>query len=147
MNRFLSVALAVMCCSVTVSAQNADPQGSRPTGDGATPLHWAVYQDDLKEVDRLVAAGANVRAVTREGVTPLAMACLYGNLAIVDRLLKAGADPKQRGPNGETMLMFAARNGRVDLIERLVAAGADVNALEELRGTTALMWAAEQRHP
>jgi ankyrin repeat protein len=42
--------------------------------------------------------------------------------------------------------MFAARNGRVDLINRLVAAGADVNARESLRGTTALMWAAEQRH-
>ena len=36
---------------------------------------------------------------------------------------------------------------RVDVIRRLVAAGADVNAREELRGTTALMWAAEQRHP
>jgi ankyrin repeat protein len=29
----------------------------------------------------------------------------------------------------------------------LVSAGADVNAQENLRGTTALMWAAEQRHP
>jgi ankyrin repeat protein len=122
--------------SGTVSAQN----------DGATPLHWAVYHDDLKEVDRLIATGANVRAVTREGVTPLAMASLYGSLPIVERLLKAGADARERGPNGETTLMFAARNGRVDLIKRLVAAGADVNAREELRGTTALMWAAEQRH-
>ena len=29
----------------------------------------------------------------------------------------------------------------------LVEAGADVNAKERLRGTTALMWAVEQRHP
>ena len=29
----------------------------------------------------------------------------------------------------------------------LVEAGADVNAKEPLRGTTALMWAAEQKHP
>ena len=29
----------------------------------------------------------------------------------------------------------------------LAAAGADVNAKEPLRGTTALMWAVEQRHP
>ena len=41
----------------------------------------------------------------------------------------------------------AARNGRVDVIRRFLAAGADVNARESLRGTTALMWAAEQRHP
>src|SRR6185503_7344706 len=42
---------------------------------------------------------------------------------------------------------FASRNGNPDAIKRLVGAGADVNAKEPLRGTTALMWAAEQRHP
>jgi len=127
----------VVCGSVTIAAQQ----------DGTTALHRAVYRDDVRAVDRLIAMGANVRAANREGVTPLAMACLYGNLPIVERLLEAGADAKERGSNGETMLMLAARNGRVDLITRLVAAGVDVNAREELRGTTALMWAAEQRHP
>ena len=101
--------IALVVCGAIVSAQNADPegprrvtqdprrvtqgprrvtQGPRRTGDGATPLHWAVYWDDLPAVDRLIAAGANVRVGNREGVTPLAMACLYGNLPIVDRLLK-----------------------------------------------------------
>jgi ankyrin repeat protein len=42
--------------------------------------------------------------------------------------------------------MFAARNGRVDLVTRLAAAGVDVNAREEIRGTTALMWAVSERH-
>jgi len=138
----------------TVVAQNADPQGPRRTADGprrnddgVTPLLTAIYHGDVQAVDRLIAAGANVRAANREGMTPLAMACLDGSLQIIDRLLKAGADPKQRGPNGETLLMFAARNGRVDVIARLLAAGVEVNAREPLRGTTALMWAAEQRHP
>jgi ankyrin repeat protein len=44
------------------------------------------------------------------------------------------------------MLMLAARNGNPHAIRVLLAAGADVNAKENLRGTTALMWAAEQRH-
>jgi ankyrin repeat protein len=42
--------------------------------------------------------------------------------------------------------MFAARNGRVDLVARLIEAGVDVNAREDLRGTTALMWAVSERH-
>jgi uncharacterized protein len=42
--------------------------------------------------------------------------------------------------------MLAARNGNPAVIKRLVGAGGDVNAKEPLRGTTALMWAAEQRH-
>ena len=45
------------------------------------------------------------------------------------------------------MLMLAARNGNPDAITLLIAAGVDVNAKEPLRGTTALMWAVEQRHP
>ena len=154
MKKLLLIALALWA-SVSVVAQNAAPQGprrtddgvTRRTDDGVTPLLTAIYHGDVQAVDRLIAAGANVRAANREGVTPLAMACLDGDLPIIDRLLKAGADPKVRGPNGETMLMFAARNGRVDVITRLVAAGVDVNAREALRGTTALMWAAEQQHP
>src|SRR4030095_15695926 len=39
------------------------------------------------------------------------------------------------------------RNGNPDVIKALIAAGADVNVREPLRGTTALMWAVEQRHP
>jgi len=112
-----------------------------------TPLLTAIYHGDVQAVDRLITAGAKVRAANREGMTPLAMACLDGDLRIIERLLVAGADPKERGPNGETLLMFAARNGRVDVLKRLLVAGADVNAREALRGTTALMWAAEQRHP
>ena len=131
----VSLALAASIVA-TVAAQN-----------DVTPLLTAIYKGDVQAVDRLIGAGANVRAANREGVTPLAMACLDGNVPIIDRLLKAGADPKERGPNGETLLMFAARNGRVDVITRLLSAGADVNARERLRGTTALMWAAEQRHP
>ena len=131
------LAAIVLLASVQLSAQQP----------GVTPLHLAVSRGDLQAVDRLIAGGANVRAANREGVTPLAMACLYGNLPIAERLLQAGADPKERGPSGETMVMFAARSGNVALIRRLAAAGVDVNAREELRGTTALMWAAEQRHP
>jgi ankyrin repeat protein len=44
------------------------------------------------------------------------------------------------------MVMFAARNGNPQVIKLLVEAGAEVNAREPLRGTTALMWAVEQRN-
>jgi uncharacterized protein len=125
--------------------QKADVNASQP--DGATALHWAVYQDDLEAVDLLIKAGAKVDAANREGVTPLNLASLYGDAKIIDRLLKAGANAKQKGPAGETMVMLAARNGNPEAITLLVSAGADVNAREPIRGTTALMWAVEQKHP
>ena len=43
--------------------------------------------------------------------------------------------------------MMASRNGNADAIKVLLDHKADVNAKETLRGTTALMWAAEQSHP
>ena len=129
----------------TLLRQKADVNGTQI--DGATALHWTVYNDDVETADLLIKAGAKVDVANREGITPLAMASLFGSTKMVDRLLQAGADAKQRGPNGETMVMFAARNGNPEIIKLLVKAGADVNARERLRQTTALMWAAEQRHP
>jgi len=118
-----------------------------PQVDGATAMHWAVYNDDVESADLLIKAGAKVDTKNREGITPLHLASQYGNAAMIDRLIKAGADAKQRGPAGETMVMLAARSGNPQAVHLLVAAGADVNAKERIRGTTALMWAVEQRHP
>jgi ankyrin repeat protein len=114
--------------------------------DGATALHWAVYRDDPAAVDFLLGAGAKPETANRAGATPLSMAALYGNPVVVDRLLKAGANAKALGPNGETMVMFAARNGNPQVLKLFIEAGVDVNAKEPVRGTTALMWAVEQRN-
>src|SRR5215471_5340463 len=44
-------------------------------GDGMTALHWAARRGDLDVVKMLLAAGANVRAITRLGnYTPLLLA-------------------------------------------------------------------------
>jgi ankyrin repeat protein len=125
-------------------AQRADVNATQV--DGATALHWAVYRNNAEAAGLLLTAGARPDVANRVGMTPLAMAALYGHPALVGRLLEAGADAKSLGPNGETMVMYAARNGRPDVITLFVEAGADVNAREPLRGTTALMWAVEQKN-
>ncbi len=43
--------------------------------------------------------------------------------------------------------MFAARSGNVDAVRALLDKGANIGATEKLRGSNALMWAAEQNHP
>jgi len=117
-----------------------------PQPDGTTALHWAAYHDDLDLAQRLLSAGANVRAANRYGMTPLALACLNGNASMVERFLDAGADANASLPGGETMLMTAARTGKVDAVRTLLARGADVLAKEPRRGQTALMWAAADGH-
>lgn len=114
--------------------------------DGTTPLQWAVYEENTQIVDYLVKAKVDVNAANREGITPLALAAETGNEAVAEQLIRAGADVNKTLANGETPLMMAARTGDVATIEVLVANGATVDAVENLRGTSALMWAAANRN-
>ena len=125
--------------------KNADVNA--PLADGATAIQWAVYRNDLEMADLLIAAGANVKAANSDGVTPLWLAAENGAGPMIEKLLAAGADANQRLPNGETPLMMAARNGNVAALRVLLDHKADPNLKENLRGTTALMWAVEQSHP
>ncbi len=118
-----------------------------PEPDGTTPLMRAVREDKPAEVERLLRAGADVKAANRYGVTALSLACINGNAAVIDKLLKAGADPNAVGAENETPLMTVAHTGNVDAAKLLIAHGAKVDAREAWHGETALMWAAAQRHP
>ena len=126
---------------LSVAAIAAD-QHVKPDVDGTTPLHWAVYQDDVQTVGSLLRAGADVKAANRYGVTPLSLACTNGNGAIVRLLLNAGANPNDVLSGGETALMTAARTGKVDAVNALLEYKAEVNAKETKYKQTALMWAA-----
>jgi uncharacterized protein len=117
-----------------------------PQVDGMTALHWATYQDDVETVALLIRAGASAKAANRYGVTPLSLASANGNAVIVESLLKAGADPNAALPGGETPLMTAARVGSLASVKSLLARGAAVDAKDERRGQTALMWAAAEGH-
>jgi ankyrin repeat protein len=130
--------------AIALLQRRADPNVGEP--DGTTALHYAVRYDDLALVDRLITAGAKVNVANRYGVTPIALACESGGAAVVERLLKAGVSPNTTGPLGETALHTCAHTGRVDAAKVLLAHGAQVNAGENWRGQTPLMWAAAQGH-
>jgi ankyrin repeat protein len=119
---------------------------SARTADGTTALHWAAHLSDLSAMHALVRAGGDVNAKNAFGETPLLLACTNGNAEMVGVLLTAGADPNLGLPSGETPLMRAAWVGSLDTIKQLVARGADVNARENTRGQSALMWAVSERH-
>ena len=113
-------------------------------GDGMTALHWAAEAGDMKMVEMLLYAGANVQGVTRLGdYTPLHLASKAGKKGVVAQLLEAGADPSAYTTTGEvTPLHFAAASGNAATVELLLDYGAAVNAKESIRGQTPLMLAA-----
>src|SRR5580658_6049753 len=115
--------------------------------DDSTPLHRAAHLDDLAAADRLIRAGADVKAANLDGATPMFLAAQNGNAAMIEKLLKAGVDPNAPVlSHGETALMMAARTGNAAAVKVLLDHGANPNAKDDLRGTTAAMWAAEQGH-
>ncbi len=56
-------------------AAGADVNAPKPD-DGSTPLHWAVFVCNIKIVEALVAAKANVNAKNKKGETPLVAATI-----------------------------------------------------------------------
>src|SRR5262252_7545573 len=78
--------------------QHADVNA--PQSDGATALHWAVFQSDKEMVDLLLKAKANPSVSNREGATPLWLASINGNAPIIAALLDAGANANEPLPLG-----------------------------------------------
>jgi ankyrin len=131
--------------ALALLSKRADPNAAEP--DGTTPLHWAVRNNDLALVERLIRAGADVKATNRYGISAIALACESGSAAIVERLIAAGVSPNTTGPHGETALHTCAHAGRVDAANVLIAHGAPLDAGDNWRGQTPLMWASAQGHP
>lgn len=116
-------------------------------GDGTTPLHWAVYRVDTEMTALLLEHGANPGVVNAYGSSPLGEAVKVAAEELVGLLLDAGADPSAPNADGQTTLMLAARSGSVPIARALIEHGVDINARETWRGQSALIWAADARHP
>jgi ankyrin repeat protein len=115
--------------------------------DGSTPLEWAVFKGDVAQAKKLLAAGADAKAVNAYGVNAMQLAADASNTELIRLLLKAGADPNSPNPDGETALHLVARAGNVEAARLLLNAGAEVDPHESFGGQTPLMWAAARRHP
>lgn len=115
-----------------------------------TPLHMAAEKGDIKEMERLIAEGANVNAKGFKpflGTKPLLhWAASDGNKEVAELLISKGADVNAKDGNGLTPLGFAAVRGHKDIARLLIEKGADVNdtkkwleeALSEFRGKPAI---------
>ncbi|ELR23787.1 ankyrin 2,3/unc44, putative, partial [Acanthamoeba castellanii str. Neff] len=96
--------------------------------NGATPLYISWYEPGrVSQVEKLIAAGANLEARRKSGATPLLIAASYGQSEVVERLLAAGAQVNIVASDGSTPLSCAAAEGHQSVVARLLAAGADVN--------------------
>jgi len=100
------------------------------TQDGYTALHYAAFFGGADAAVALIAAGADLEAVSRNGmgVRPLNSAAAGGHGDVSRLLVERGADVNAAQAQEFTPLHAAAQNGDADLVAVLLAAGADKDA-------------------
>lgn len=65
---------------------------------GNTLLHYAVFNQDIAEVKRIIGAGADINASNEHGLTPLRCAAMLNNREIMNLLLSCGACTNYTSP-------------------------------------------------
>ncbi|WP_354623038.1 ankyrin repeat domain-containing protein [Psychromonas sp. MME2] len=112
------------------------------TDQQVVALIKAACSGNIKKLEQLVSAGADVNAMGEHGSTPLIWVMLAKNYQGVEALLKLGANPNQRFDQGYTPMWFAAGGDDIKLLKLLLQYGGDVDIWAE--GKSPLVLAALQ---
>jgi len=124
-------------------------RGLKTSGAKAEPeemsLQVAAYLGNLKAMEVLIAAGADVNAVDGSGGTALHRAVRGQKLPMVAFLLESGAKPDGILARYKTPLHYAAERGGIDILQLLLDHNANINAVDEF-GWTPLYYAEANGH-
>jgi len=118
-------------------------QRTNGTGNGVTPLWYAVSAVELEIVKILLSHGADVNIVCN-GTTPLVATCLYENSDLVHCLVENGADIHHRDDKGRTCLM-ASVGKSMEVVLYVLEQDALINAMDNC-GKTVLHYAIQERY-
>lgn len=95
----------------------------------------AAQKGDIKEIKRLIDAGAKVDSTDfskdQEGLQAIHYGAMFGNIKVVRIMLAAGAKVDAIDFKGMQPIHYAALNGSAELVKVLLAAGAKVDASDE----------------
>ncbi len=101
---------------------------NKPNTDGYTPLCFAASHGNIKLLQSLIKAGADINKGNYiDGSTPLAHAVKNGQAEVAQKLIDAKADLNKSDNDGDTPLCVAAYNGHAEVVQKLIDAKADLN--------------------
>jgi len=100
----------------------------------------------VEDVQLLVAAGADVAAVTDKGRSAMYYAAQQGHAEAIEALARAGANCNQAETGGCTPMWVACLNGHVKCVNALIRLGADMEKAKTDTGFTPLYSASQNGH-
>ncbi len=103
---------------------------------------WAVESNNLSDVSKFLARGADPNTPNRRSYTPLMVAAQTENLKLAELLLHADAKLDLRNKYGETAIMLASYHGLTEMVKQLYIKGAEINH----NGWNPLLYAASNGH-
>lgn len=106
---FLSLSL---CCLSVSCSKTSYPYGKPPEfffeDEKVLTLCSAVLEQDVPEVNRLIADGANLNLQGRDGITPLLWTLGTKNKEMFELLLVSGANPNIQTKRGSSVMGYVA---------------------------------------
>ncbi|KAF5582308.1 ankyrin repeat PH SEC7 domain-containing protein [Fusarium pseudocircinatum] len=108
-------------------------------GAGDTPLILATAKNQVRSMEVLISAGADVNQQSYDGWTPLMAAVNLENVEAVKLLLKSKSDVNLCDEEGVTAFYWASQTANPEVISLLLASGASIKQRDFI-GDTPLHW-------
>ena len=97
-----------------------------------TPLMKAALNGHLEAVKKLLAKGADVRAIDKGGYSAMMLAASNNFADVVDVLIQHGAEINRiEHTHGWTALIWAAKRGHLESVKVLLKHGADKSIVDD----------------
>ncbi|CAF4999050.1 unnamed protein product, partial [Rotaria sp. Silwood1] len=106
---------------------------NRRNEHGETIVHITARKGDLKQLRKVLKAGANVNEADNAGWTPLHEAVTKNQFKAARLLLQSGANSNAPGPEGQTPLVDAVLNNNTKMVELLLNYSADPSVVDLTR--------------
>ena len=130
----------------------------------------AIEANDVQEMERLIAAGADVKAIGKDGMTPLLWAFPDRKLERFECLLRHGADPNATFESdfgvrnrkfdpaagsllvdhgcyaGESVTHLACRSPTIEYLQLVLVHGGNANLIDKKTGAVPLYLVLEREH-